>query len=59
LLVELALDRLRRRHGIDWERSGTQARDLLGEELWSLTKDEIGSMTPEEVEILVGRIEAL
>lgn len=36
LLCELATDRLRRRHGIDIERSPAAARAIIGEELWQL-----------------------
>ena len=60
LLAELAEDRLRRRHGIDWKRDPAQARTVLGDELWAVVNGgEVPSPTIETVDTLVNRIEHL
>ena len=60
LLAELAEDRLRRRHGIDWKQDPEQARMVLGDDLWVVVNGEdVPSPTIGTVDALVHRIEQL
>jgi len=60
LLAELADERLRRRHGVDWRRNPEQARALLGDELSALLRgNQVSSPGIETVDALVRRIERL
>jgi hypothetical protein len=60
LLVELAADRLRRNHGIDWSRHPQRARKVAGDEVLGLLRGEpLPSPDLRKVELLVRRIEAL
>jgi hypothetical protein len=63
VLARLALERLRQKYGIDPRRQPVQAREVLGELLWSLTMapPEPASPAPTHAELsrLVGLIEAL
>jgi hypothetical protein len=59
-LVELADERLRRRHGVDWRRNPEQAHALLGDELSALLRgNQVSSPDIETVDALVRRIEQL
>ena len=63
LLARLATERLRQKYGIDPRRQPVQAREVLGEQLWSLTTapPEPASPAPSHAELstLVALIEAL
>ena len=63
VLARLATERLRQKYGIDPRRQPVQAREVLGELLWSLTiaPPEPSSPAPTHAELstLVGLIEAL
>ncbi len=63
MLIELADDRLRRRHGIDRRRQPEKARALLGEPLWRLMTETAGDAaappTVATLDALVRRIEEL
>jgi hypothetical protein len=60
LLVELADERLRRRHGVDWRRDPKQAQVLLGDEVSALLRgNRVSSPDIESVDALVRRIEQL
>jgi len=60
LLIELADERLRRRHGVDGRRDPKQAQALLGDELSALLRgDHVSSPDIESVDALVRRIEQL
>jgi hypothetical protein len=63
VLARLATERLRQKYGIDPRRQPVQAREVLGELLWSLTMapPEPASPAPTHAELsgLVGLIEAL
>ena len=63
VLARLATERLRQKYGIDPRRQPVQAREALGEQLWSLTiaPPEPASPAPSHAELstLVALIEAL
>jgi len=63
LLARLATDRLRQKYGINPGRQPAQARQVLGEQLWSLTIAPTAQPSPApshaELTALVARIEAL
>lgn len=63
VLARLASDRLRQKYGIVAGRQPAQARQVLGEQLWSLTIAPTGQTSPApsyaELSALVARIEAL
>jgi hypothetical protein len=63
LLARLATDRLRQKYGIHPGRQPAQARQVLGEQLWSLTIAPTAQPSPApshaELAALVARIEAL
>jgi len=63
VLARLATERLRRRYGIHLDRQPTEARQVLGDQLWSLTIDPSVQESPArshaELSALVARIEAL
>jgi hypothetical protein len=69
VLLRIAEDRLRRRHGVDLSRSPEAARHLLGEELWQLLpapetgRDATATTrkppSPAEMENLVRRLETI
>jgi hypothetical protein len=60
LLLELTTDRLVHRHGIDPVREPDRARELTGEQLWSLiTGDEKRTASFDEIEYAVQTIEKL
>ncbi|MFG1814789.1 hypothetical protein ACGFIF_13560 [Kribbella sp. NPDC049174] len=60
LLLELTTDRLVRRHGVDPVREPERAREITGEQLWSLiTGDEKRTASFEEIEYAVQTIEKL
>jgi hypothetical protein len=60
LLLELTTDRLVHRHGVDPEREPDRAREITGEQLWSLiTGDEKRTASFDEIEYAVQTIEKL
>jgi hypothetical protein len=63
MLARLATDRLRQKYGIHPGRQPAQARQVLGEQLWSLTIAPAAQTSPApsyaELTALVARIEAL
>lgn|GEM_PF-4874556 len=63
LLARLAADRLRRRHGISLGRQPGEARQALGEQLWSMTiappAEDSPAPSRAELSALIARIEAL
>jgi hypothetical protein len=60
LLLELTTDRLVHRHGIDPAREPERAREITGEQLWSLiTGDEKRTASFDEIEYAVQTIEKL
>ncbi|HEX8304978.1 MAG TPA: hypothetical protein VF612_08870 [Jatrophihabitans sp.] len=63
VLARLATERLRQKYGIDPRRHPVQAREVLGEQLWSLTIAPPGPASPApshaELSTLVTLIEAL
>jgi hypothetical protein len=63
LLARLAVERLRQNYGIDPRSQPVQAREVLGEQLWSLTmappEPASPAPSPAELSMLVARIEAL
>jgi hypothetical protein len=63
MLVRLATDRLRQKYGIDPGRQPVQAREVLGEQLWSLTMVPVEPAGPApssaQLSALVTQIEAL
>jgi hypothetical protein len=63
LLARLATERLRQKYGISPGRQPAQARQVLGEQLWSLTIAPTAQASPApshaELTALVARIEAL
>ncbi len=63
MLARLATDRLRQRYGIHPDRQPQQARQVLGEQLWSLTISPTAQDNPApsyaELSALVARLEAL
>jgi hypothetical protein len=63
VLARLAIERLRQKYGIDPRRQPVQAREVLGEQLWSLTiaPPEPASPAPSHAELstLIALIEGL
>jgi hypothetical protein len=62
-LARLATDRLRQKYGIDPDRQPIQAREVLGEQLWSLTIAPAAPANPApshaQLSTLIDQIEAL
>jgi hypothetical protein len=61
-LARLATERLRRRYGIDWAKQPVQAKEVLGEQLWSLTittASAVPAPSHAQLSALAARIEEL
>jgi len=62
-LARLAVERLRQKYGIDPGKQPVQARQVLGEQLWSLTIEPVAQASPApshaELSTLLALIEAL
>ncbi|MDQ2837105.1 MAG: hypothetical protein M3Y42_07985 [Actinomycetota bacterium] len=60
VLTELAAERLRHRHGINFAREAEQARAIVGEQLWQMmTTPQNGPPSAHQLHELVAAIEAI